>query len=198
MKIQKKESSAFGLLLLVFGSAIFIAETNPQKETFTAFAVVSGLNTQGTVSSQVTISIDRWTTDAELADLVGAFNARGQDGLLDVLQKTPRIGYFRMPDSRTYTIEYELHCAFQQPDDQGGRRIFLATDRAIRYFDVIEKFRTRNYPFTVVELRLNKDNRGEGTIAVNAKIIVSTGGKYFDLENYDPLRVLLKSVEKVK
>lgn len=181
-------------VLALAGAAVLTAETAPQKEEFQAFAITPALNARTTISSIMNISIDRWSTEAEMAALVEAFNAKGQEGLLKVLGKQPKVGYFRMPDR----IGYQLRYAFQQPDGQGGRRIVLATDRPFEFEEVSDETLSFGYPFTVIEIHLNKDGRGEGRISVAAKIIVSVDGKYFDVEDFGPLPVVLKTVKKIK
>jgi hypothetical protein len=183
-----------GIALALAGVAFLAAETVPQKEEFQAFAITPALNSMRTISSIMSISIDRWSTETEMSELVEAFNARGQDGLLALLQNQPKVGYFRMPDRIGYALRY----AFQQPDGQGGRRIVLATDRAMDFYEISNQDRSFSYPFTVIEIHLNKDNRGEGQISTAAKIIVSLDGKYFDVEDFGPLPVLLKTVKKIK
>jgi len=183
-----------GIALALASVGFLTAETAPQKEEFQAFAITPALNARTTISSIMNISIDRWSTETEMSELLEAFNARGQDGLLDLLQDKPKLGTFRMPDR----IGYPLRYAFQQSDGQGGRRIVLATDRAIEFYEITNQTRSFGYPFTVIEIHLNKDNRGEGRISTAAKIIVSLDGKYFDVEDYGPLPVLLKTVKKIK
>lgn len=184
----------FSALFLLSVLGIGAVETGSEKEEFRANVITPSVNNPNAISSVATIRVDRWTTDAELADLVTAYNANRQEGFLQVLQKTPKIGYFKMPN----TIGYDLRCALQQTLADGGRRIFLAADRAMGFNETSDRSRSSEYPFTVIELRLGKDNKGEGTISVAAKIIVSTDGKYFDLEDYGAFPVLLKFVRKTK
>lgn len=194
MKPCRKTLVLFSTLLLLAVFVIGAVETGSEKEEFRANVITTSVNNYSAISSVAMIKIDRWTSDAELADLVGAYNAKRQEGFLQVLQKTPKIGYFKMPN----TIGYDLRCALQQTLADGGRRIFLATDRALSFDEASDRSRSSDYPFTVIELRLGKDNKGEGTVSVAARIIVSADGKYFDLEDYGPFPVLLKFVRKTK
>jgi len=194
MILRQKTLVLLSALLLLAALGIGAAETAPEKEEFRANVIAPSVNNPNSISSVATIRIDRWTTEPEVADLVAAYNAKRQEGFLQVLQKTPKIGYFKMPN----TIGYDLRCALQQTLADGGRRIFLATDRSLSFGEASDRALSSDYPFTVIELRLGKDNKGEGTVSVAAKIIVSTDGKYFDLEDYGPFPVLLKFVRKTK
>jgi len=194
MILRQKTLVLLSALLLLAALGIGAAETAPEKEEFRANVIAPSVNNPNSISSVATIRIDRWTTEPEVADLVAAYNAKRQEGFLQVLQKTPKIGYFKMPN----TIGYDLRCALQQTLADGGRRIFLATDRSLSFGEASDRALSSDYPFTVIELRLGKDNKGEGTVSVAAKIIFSTDGKYFDLEDYGPFPVLLKFVRKTK
>ena len=189
-----KRTAALIAALVVCGVLAAAEEAGYKKEEFRAFVATSDVDTLRTVSSGATIAINRLTTDVELGDLVAAFNAGGQEAFLRVLKKIPKVGYFRKMDE----IGYDLQVALIHPLADGGRDIFLATDRPIGFGEAYEQSRSTAYPFTVIELRLGKDNRGDGTIANQAKITVSMDGKFFDVENYGPFPVLLKSVHKTK
>jgi hypothetical protein len=184
----------FGVLLVLAAAAIPAAQEASQKEEFRAFVARGDIDTLRTVSSVATIVIDRWTTPAELSELVQAYNDLGEKGFLEILRKLPKVGYFRMPD----TIGYDLQCALQEPLPEGGRRIFLATDRPILFSEQYNQSRSTQYPFTVIQLSLGKNNRGDGMVSEAARIVISTDGKYFDVENFGPFPLLLKSVKKIK
>ena len=44
-----------------------------------------------------------------------------------------------------------------------------ATDRPISYWETVNRPRVSDYPFTFIELRLNKDGDGVGKLAIAAK-----------------------------
>ncbi len=196
MTISKNIAAVFGILCIMVGvgASVSAAPTGDRPEEFRAFFMTSDIDTLRTVSSLAIIHINHWTSDTEHAALVAAFNSGGQEAFLKTLGDLPKVGYFRMPDS----IGYDLHYAMQQPTAEGGRRLFLATDRPIVFAEQFDRARSADYPFTVIELRLGKDDKGDGTIAQAAKIIVSLDGKYFDVENFGPFPAILRSVKKTK
>lgn len=163
-------------------------------EKFSAFAVNMG--SAGPASSGVVqIIIDRWSTDAERQTLVQAFKEKGAQGLLTALQKSERIGTLRTPNS----LGWDLHYAHQEPTEDGGRRIFLATDRAIGFWEASRQTRTMDYPFTLVELHLDKDGqKGEGRMSIATKVAQSKDGTHIELENYSSDPVRLQNVRKQK
>lgn len=110
------------------------------------------------------------------------------------MQDLPRVGYIRTPNS----IGYDLHYARKSLLADGGERVVMATDRYISYWEAVNRPRTIDYPFTVIELRLNADGEGEGKMSVATKITVDKDTNTIVLENYGTQPVLLQSVRRVK
>lgn len=134
----------------------------------------------------VRVIIERWSTEEERQALVQAFEEKGPNGLLSALRNMERLGSMGKSIARSW----DLHYAIQVPTEDGGRRIIVGTDR---YVDIWEANREEkdSYPFTLVELRLDKEGTGDGRVAPAAKISRSKDGKHFELENYaaEPLRL---------
>jgi len=134
-----------------------------QAEEFSAaaFDVNSGQ------TGRVDISVTRWSTTAERDQLVKVLFEKGQDGLLRELQNVRPVGRIHSPGS----IGYELRYAQQRRLPEGGREVVLATDRPMSFWEVTNQPRSSQYPFTWVRLTLGPDGKGEGELAVAAKII---------------------------
>jgi len=162
-------------------------QTSRTQERFTAFAVNMG-NFGPTRTGTVEIVVTRWSTDDEREMLLGALLDKGSDALLDELRETRRVGYIRTPNS----IGYDLHFAQNIPGEDGGRRVILVTDRPISFWEAANQPRSIEYPFTLIELRLDCDGEGEGKMSIATKI---TGDKEFgliELEDYalQPVRLM--------
>ncbi len=194
MRLSKNIAALVLMLLVAAGAGLIAGQATPQKEEFRGKLVTGDFDPLHTISSLVTVVVDRYTTDAERSELTAAFNAGGTQAFLQALRNQPKVGYFRLPDS----IGYDLRCAIQHTTPEGGRILFLATDRPVGFGERYTQSRSLQYPFTVIELRLGKDGRGEGTIAPEARIIVSEDGQYFDVENYGPFPIIVKTIHKVK
>jgi hypothetical protein len=169
-------------------AAIGHAQTNGAAERFTAMAV----NMNNGRSATVQIVVNRWSTEADRQRLMSTLMDKGANQLLKVLQKMPRVGYFRT----TSSIGYDLHYAHRAPNPDGGERVVLATDRRIGFWEAANQPRSIDYPFTVIELHLNNDGEGEGKMSLATKIIPDKEGKLITLENYDLQPVLLQSVKR--
>jgi len=157
-------------------------------ERFTAGAI----NINNGRAGNIEIVINRWSTERERERLMQAMTDRGPDKLLDSLQGLPRVGYFRTPDS----LAWDIHFATSAPGKDGGQRVTLMTDRRIGFWEAANQPRSIDYPFTVIELRLNNDGEGEGKMSVATKIIADKDSNTIVLENYDLQPVQLTNVKR--
>jgi hypothetical protein len=194
MRFQKLVSVFLGVLFLLGAGALLAnAAQEPQvTEEFSAWAVNMG----GAIKSgTVYITIERWSTPEERAQLIAAFQKGAQDELLKVLQKMPKVGFIRLPQ----TLAYELHYAFQFPTEDGGRNIVIATDRKIARGEVMSGTRSMDYPFELIQMKLDAKGEGEGKLSFATKIYVTEDGKNIALENYGTTPVALNNIKtKIK
>ena len=130
--------------------------------------------------------IERWSTEQERQALVQAFDEKGPNGLLSALRETERLGTLRKSIARSW----DLHYAIQVPTADGGRRIIVGTDRYVDFWEANREEKA-SYPFTLIELHLDKEGKGDGRISLATKISRSKDGKHFELEHYfsEPLRL---------
>jgi hypothetical protein len=187
-----RSAAAFALTAgLAATSALTLAQTGGTPERFTALAVNMS-NVGRTGAGTIEIAVDRWSTDADRDRLLTVLMERGADKLLDVLRDMRRIGYIRSPNS----LGYDLHFARRTPLADGGERVVLATDRPIGFWEAVNRPRSIDYPFTLIELHLNADGEGEGKLSIAAKITADKDSKTVVLEDYANQPVLLKSVKR--
>ena len=164
------------------------AQTMGQPERFTAMAV--NMNRGGTAT--VEIVVNRWSTEHERTGLVETALDKGTDKLLRTLQKMPRVGYIRTPESVGWDLHYAHHVAL--PD--GGEQVVIATDRPIGFWEASRQPRSIDYPFTVIEMHVNADGEGQGTMSVATKVIADKEKQTITLENFSTTPVLLQSVKR--
>ena len=162
-------------------------------EKFTAFAVDISNTAPRARTSAVDITIKRWSTDAERDGLLSVFRDKGQDALLDALQKLPVVGSINTPGS----LKYDLHFARQRSEAEGGRMIFLMTDRYIGAWEAVNRPRTIDYPFMLIQLKVDKNGTGEGKASVYTKITETKDGT-IELENFSNQPVMLNQVKQVR
>ena len=141
------------------------------------------------------IVIERWSTDEEREKLRGVLVEKGGgEALLSALQHVkPRCGYIRSSRSLGWGIQYCRETAL--PD--GSRRIVLATDRRISFFEARNQPRSRDYQVLLIEIRLRSDGKGEGKLAEAAKVDYDRDSNAIQIENYGQEPVRLTQVEVI-
>ena len=170
------------------------AQSNMAKpEKLTAFAVDISNTAPRANATPVDITINRWSTDAERDRLLSVFRDKGQDALLSELQKLPVVGGIRTPGS----LNYDIHFAREKPAEDGGRMVFLMTDRYVSVWEAMNRPRTIDYPFTLIQLQLDKNSHGVGKASIATRITQEPDGT-IELENFSNQPVMLNDVRPLK
>jgi len=199
--------------LTAAGAAIVLSSVTaaaPQEEKATlplplrmsAFAVSMATAAPG-ANAVMDIRVKRWSTQTERENLLNTAVEKGQDALLRALQKMPDHGRISIPgwtgpDPHNARLGWTLHYAYVTPGEDGGYRIGIATDRYIGMWEARNQPRTIDYPFSLIEIRLGKDGKGVGKMAVATKIDFDKKKKQLVLENYssEPVRLNEVKIEK--
>ena len=171
-------------------SAAGIAQTRGEPEHFIASYV--DINTGR--SGPVDISVTRWSTPAERTALHQTLFKKGQDALLDALRDMRSVGRIYTPGN----IGYDLRFAAQRTLPDGGREIIFATDRPMSFWELTNQPRSAQYPFTWVQFRVGPDGRGEGKIAVAARIIGEEADNLIEVEDFAIQPVRLQNIRSRK
>jgi hypothetical protein len=116
------------------------------------------------------------------------------------LAKVPTVGYLWSSE----VAGYALHYAVKLPAADGGQRILLITDRRLGAWNDRWKLTApgaaagdaANYDFSVIELRLNAKNEGEGKASLTGKLAVDSAAKVIALDSYDSAPAILKTVRR--
>jgi hypothetical protein len=200
--MTRRTLSVLGAALVVLAPAAS-GQTSGEKLQISAFAVnMSNIGTGAT--APVEISIDRWSTESERQHLITTMIEKGPDALLHALQEQKPVGRFRIPgiqgrDPLQLRLGWDLRYAWQTPEPEGGRRIVIATDRFISFAEAVQRPRVSDYPFTLFEIRVDKNGEGQGKVAVAAKIDFDKEKSVIVLENFASEAVRLNNVKvKVK
>ena len=166
------------------------APTKKSPLRFTAFNVSMPTGMAGVTE----IVIERWTTVAERTKLLALVETakegeRGQRKLLDGLQRiNPRTGYIRTPNSLGWDLRYAVESTL--PD--GTRQVVIATDKPVSFAAAARDSEAMDYPFTLIEMRMKPNDKGEGRMLAATSIIVKNGR--LELENYGQEPVRLTSI----
>lgn len=161
-----------------------------QGDRFSATANnMSNVGPQG-VLGPVDIIINRYSTEDERNRFLGVLAERGPEGLLEVFRKSKSIGRLAAPGRLGYEIRY----AAKVPGEDGGYRVVIATDRLMSFFEVRNQPRTVDYPFTVVQLNIGPDGKGEGRASVYTRITTDKRNNTIILEDFGSQPVMLMNV----
>ena len=200
------------LLAFCTVAALLVSTSNPAAQTqsstlplplrLEAFAVdMSNVGTGQTAI--VDMRINNWSTTQDRERIVTTMVDKGQDEALSLLQKLPSKGRLRLPnlngrDPTNLRLGWDIRYASSAPDPEGGHRIVLALDRVMSFAELRNRPRTVDYPFTFIEIHLNKDGEGEGKLAYATKILFDKKKNTIELENFssEPVRLTTVKIEK--
>ena len=184
---------ALGSMALLPSTQAWSQEEEETRETFSAFAVSMGTVAPG-ASTTFQITLDRWTTDEERNELITTLVEKGPKELIKVLRDQEETGFVRVTGrgaGRTRFPSVRLHFARDIRID-GKRIIRLATDRPIGMAEAMRNPRTMDYTFSLIELRLDEKNEGDGTLAVGVEMKYDKEKNTLVLENFssEPVRLI--------
>ena len=185
--LQKNWFFVFMIAVFFCNSLGFAEDKTDFKETYNANAIALGKG----LASNLQVTITRWTTDEERNVLLKALTEQGQEAMIKILEKQKETGFLRLPN----TMGYRLYYAYQTQKDN-KRRIVLATDRPVSMAEAWRKGRSMDYAITMVELNLDENNKGEGTLGFALKLKFNPETKHLEIENYGTDPVQLRNVRK--
>lgn len=156
-----------------------------------AFAV--DLNNRVRTNS-IDIVIERWSTPEETSKLKAVLVESGSDKLLSALQKVkPRCGYARTSTS----LGWDIYFAREVPLPDGGRKITLASDRPVSFWEARNAGQSMDYDFSLAEIRLPAKGKGEGKAIKAAMVSYNKEKNTLEIGNYqrEPIRLNEVTVE---
>ena len=140
------------------------------------------------------IVIERWSTPEETAKLKAVLVEKGGDKLIDTLQKVkPRCGYVKTSTS----LGWDIYFAREVELPGGGRKISLASDRPVSFWEASNNPRSKDYEFSLAEIHLGADGKGEGKAIKAAMVSFDKEKNTLEIENYQREPVRLNQVEVV-
>jgi hypothetical protein len=157
-------------LFLVLTVATSVAQQdkleNKKRELYSAVAVMTGGSVDGQ-TVKVDISIDRYTADKELGDYLMLLLEEDQAAALEKLEKV-EVGQIN-PGSEPGTAL----CVARFFELNGQKVIRLLTTRPI-----LKRYRgehSEDHPFTMIEIRLDADGSGSGSVKGGTRIKFENG-----------------------
>jgi hypothetical protein len=140
----------------------------------------------------IEITITRWSTAGERERLLTVVREDGTKGLLEMMPNVPRVGAIRVPGN----LNYEFHFAMRSDTPEGGQEITLITDRPVGFAEAVDKPRTLEYRFLVIQLSLNPIGQGQGRLSVATRVSWDRFSKDLQLETWENLYITLRDVKR--
>jgi hypothetical protein len=157
--------------LLAFGQEV------PKPEHYAATWAVTGGSAGGT-TVQIDVRINKFNTDAEINEYAALVASKGPEGLRRALEKQD-VGQFS-PVGKVGTP-----LAIARKLVQGDQTIVrVLTIRPISFTELRNGTRSVDYPYTMLEMVLDKDGKGTGTAIGAAKISFNKKKKIHEIESF--------------
>jgi hypothetical protein len=154
----------------------------------------SAININNGQAGNIDIAVNRWSTEKQRDALMAVATQKGPDKLLDALQDMPAVGHFGAPGN----LSWDIHFAWKMPLPDGGERVVLITNRRIGFWEAANQPRSIDYPFTFIDIRLNRDGEGEGKMSIATKVIYDKKEDMISLENFQTSPVQLTNIRREK
>jgi hypothetical protein len=183
------------LVLALLAALPLVASTASAKDEeilrLRAFAI--NMN-NGARAGTIDIVIERWSTPEEAASLKATLIEKGDEKLLDALQKVkPRCGFARTSNS----LGWDIYFARETSLPDGGRKIVVATNRPVGMWEASNSGRSMDYQFSLAEIRLPATGKGQGKAIPRAKLTFNPKTNTMEIENWDNTPVRLNEIEAI-
>ena len=178
------------VMLVLFSPSKSGAQAVEGKQEFTGTVVGTG-GELGGVTRPFTLTIDRFTPTAEALRDAQILRSRGQDALLDAIRKE-KVGTFALVGQ----IGRDVNFARERELGDGRRRIVVVFERWMNMYELRYGTRSQDYPFTYLEIYIDSNGKGEGSLIPAARIYFdSKNQNQVDIENFGIYPARLVGVE---
>jgi hypothetical protein len=173
---------AVGLLALVATAAM----ANPvpstgHAERFTG--ALTNLALGARFGRPFVLSIDHYSSEADLERMSETLQAKGPYALRDELFKLDA-GTLSLGGGLGYPV-----AAVVERETSNGRTLYVFLNRPLRGFEVSHATRSSKYPFEVLELNLDRNDRGNGQMIAAAKLRKSGDNLEIESLGFQPFRL---------
>ena len=167
-------------LVLVMGAAA------PAPETFTATASVKSA-AGATATAPVTIVVNRITPSAEAEKVVGAFKTGGAAALRKALAGAASTGTVQIGSGAATDTRLTLERTTEK-----GRLLTIVTDKPLLFAGAgLPGAKPKEgYDFAVIDIEVDANGRGSGTLAPAAKVKVTGGAVVVDDYGSEGIRLV--------
>ena len=194
--------------IFIFGSLLAGAGEPPER--FRGWIASIGGPAVPTDRTWVRLHADTYTDDETIVRLATILAEQGEDALLKAMRELPPAGWIAIGSDTRLEIR-----VIRSVGTGDARYIRYVTDRPIQFDDAVavdprplqmlDQFaemwnatRSRDYRFGLVELVLDEDGEGEGTIIPTARIGIEDERVAITSLGLQPFRILQVRPEKIR
>lgn len=180
-----------GALAIALVGAVPAATREAAQERITFNMLAQHVGTGPGGQTPVTIVVERFNTMDERDALEEIFHSGGMQALADALRDREEVGFIRAP--RVSNTGWRLRYAMAFDDGKGGRIFRLATDRPISFVEAVNRpQRTWDYNVTLIELVVDENGEGTGTMIAGAEFAYDQTNDTFSIKSLssEPIRLV--------
>jgi hypothetical protein len=161
----------------------------PAKEDYTGTAVAVG-GQFGGASRPFTLEIIGYTPDENVQQDFQVLRTQGQDDFMKAI-KNKKLGFFAFEGQVGRDLNFIL-----ETQTENGRKITILFERWLQMFELRYGTRSQDYPFAYIELFINDNGKGEGSLIGLAKVSFDKKNpNNLDIENFGTYPAKLMGVE---
>ena len=176
---MKKQMTRIAVAALAAGLLLFptaFGQEKPKPEQYSAVWAVTG-GTAGGSTVSIDIRINRYNTDEDIKKFADLLIEGGQDALRRALEKED-VGQIS-PTARVGTP-----IAIARKFVNGDKTIVrVVTARNLSFLELRYSGRSVDYPFTIVQLEVDKEGKGTGTAIAAAQIKFNKKKNTYEIES---------------
>jgi hypothetical protein len=139
----------------------------------------------------VEIVVNRFSTTVEKNRFMDAFAQGGPGALQEALQQAPSIGRLTAPGDQGFDLRY----AAELRGENGERHVIIASEHGMPFFEAADRPRSADYPFTVLQLQMDKSGHGRGLASAYSNITLDKRQGTIVLENLGDQPVMLSNLQ---
>jgi hypothetical protein len=161
----------------------------PAKEVYSGTAVAVG-GQFGGASRPFTLEVTAYTPEEEVLQDFQVLRTQGQDDFMKAI-KSKKLGFFAFDGQVGRDLNFIL-----ETQTEHGRKITILFERWLQMFEVRYGTRSQDYPFAFIELFINDNGKGEGSLIGLAKVSFDKKNpSNLDIENFGTYPAKLTGVE---
>ena len=199
MTILDRTTRLAGLLGITLAVALILfaapsgAANEVEQDSLTFNAVAQHGGTGGSGQTQIILTFTRWSTEEERDELEQILINDGMQALADKLRTAPEVGFIRAPTMRT--TSWRLRYAIMFYNEEGQRVIRAAADRPVSFAEANQRtVRTWDFNLAIIELTIDEEGNGEGTIRSGVELIYEEDTDSFLARNRSSQPIRLNNV----